>query len=351
MMAESDRKDKEDKKNKKNKKDIIGMEDADNVKSMEHVDHGKENKDVLEKILLLYSDVFVDCENSLFYGEKRLEADEMQLAPTESFYPGKKRRHSQFADVSFFRMEDGIAKMQYFIENETGKKKRQVLRKASYQGGMYRAQLESRDPVYPVSGIVLDWTRKSARIPASLHELLTEEGASREDINRVDDVKLNIFHMRHLSKEVRNRFVSDMGFVVDYLNEGTLEGRKAQKILHVEALCEMMAALTGDNRFTELIEELQKRQREGGKIIMCEYIDMLEARGEARGMIKGEEIGIAKGERLGIAKGEKLGMVKGENRLSALLIELYSLGRDEDAKLAVSDKDVRTRLYREFSIA
>jgi len=215
--------------------------------------------------------------------------------------------------------------------------------RASNQGGMCRAQLGSKDPVYPVSGIVLDWTRKSARITASLHELLNEEGASREDIDRVDDVKLNIFHMRHLPKEVRDRFVSDMGFVVDYLNEGILEGRKAQKILHVEALCEMMAALTGDARFTERIEELLKRQRKGGEIIMCDYIDMLEASGEAHDMIKGEELGMAKGEKIGIAKGE--------NRLSVLLTARYSLRRDEEVKLAVSDIDARTRLYREFSIA
>lgn len=67
---------------------------------------------------------------------------------------------------------------------------------------------------------------------------------------------------------------------------------------------------------------------------MCEYIDMLEARGETRG----------------IAIGETRGAEKGENMLAALLEKLYSLGRDEDAKLAVRDREARTRFYRELCI-
>lgn len=113
-----------------------------------------------------------------------------------------------------------------------------------------------------------------------------------------------------------------MGFVVDYLNEGSFEGRREQPILHGEALCEMMEALTGDTRFTDLVVELQSRQKKGEEIVMCEYIDMLEARGA----------------------------IKGENRLATLLTKLHSLGRDEDARLALSDRQVRLRLYEELCI-
>lgn len=44
-------------------------------------------KDILEKILMSYADVFADCENALTYGgEQRLTAEKLQPAPTESFY-------------------------------------------------------------------------------------------------------------------------------------------------------------------------------------------------------------------------------------------------------------------------
>lgn len=117
-----------------------------------------------------------------------------------------------------------------------------------------------------------------------------------------------------------------MGFVADFLNEGSFEGRSRQKILHGEALCEMMEALTNDTRFTALIGEMRKKQEKGEEIFMCEYIDMLEATGEAKGKIAGE------------------------NKLASLLAKLYSLGREEDVKLAVRDSDVRSRLYQELCI-
>lgn len=294
-------------------------------------------KDLTQKILLSYGDVFADCENALAYGgEQRLQAEKLHPAPTESYYRGKKKLHNQFADVSAYLVENGEIRRQFLIGNETELEKYQVLRKVSYQGGAYRAQLEADRPVYPVSCTIIEWSHKSARIALSLHELLKAEGAAPEELEQVDDVKLEVYHMRNLPKEVRDRFVSDMGFVVDYLNEGHFENRKEQKIVHVEALCDMMEALTGDTRFTVQVEELRKRQEEkGGEVLMCEYIDMLEARGEKRGEARGE------------ARGRKLG----ETQLATLLEKLYSLDRDEDAKLAVKDEKERIRLYKEFCMA
>lgn len=172
---------------------------------------------------------------------------------------------------------------------------------------------------------------------------MKEEGTAPEELEQVDDVKLEVYHMRNLPKEIRDRFVSDMGFVVDYLNEGHLENRKEQKIVHVEALCDMMEALTGDTRFTEQVEELLRRQEKGEEVLMCGYIDMLEARGEVRGGLRGRKLG----EEIGETRGKKLG----ETMLATLLEKLYSLGRDEDAKLAVRDKAARERLYKEFCMA
>lgn len=282
------------------------------------------DKDISEKILMRHADVFADCENVLTYeGERRVHAENLQPAPTESFYRGKERVRNQFCDVSFYLVKRGRIKAQYIIENETRLKRKTVLRKASYQGGAYREQLETGKPVYPVISMVADWTGKGTTIPLSLHELLARSGTPKRELKTVDDVKLAVHHMKKLPEEVRKRFQSDMGFVVDFLSEGSFEGRKGQRIVHGEALCEMMEALTGDVRFTELIEELQRKQRGGEETIMCEYIDMLEARGEKRG----------------------------ERMLSKLLTELHGQGREEDVWLAVKDETARARFYKEFSIA
>ena len=150
-------------------------------------------------------------------------------------------------------------------------------------------------------------------------------------LRKCTDVKMKVFHMNNLPEDVRRKFTSDIGFVADYLNEGSFEKRKDQKIIHLEALCSMMEALTGDSRFTDRMGEMLKKQEGGREVKMCEYIDMLEARGEARGKEKGKEIG--------------------ENMLAALLIRLYALGREGDVKLALENKDARKELYQEFTIA
>ncbi len=288
-------------------------------------------KDILEKNLMSYADVFADCENALAYGgRKRLKAEEVHPAPTESFYRGKDKVHSQFSDVSAYLVENGEIRLQYIIGNETALEGRQVLRKASYQGGSYRAQLESEKSVYPVIGMVIDWSRKGTRIPKSLHELLRREGASQEDLELADDVKLTVYHMNNLSAEIRERFTSDMGFVVDYLNEGSFERRKDQKIVHMEALCEMMEALTEDTRFTELAEDIVEKQREGKEIVMCEYIDMLEARGEARGIVMGEN--------------------KGETRLAQLIQILIEEKKYKEIEAVSGSREKRHELYRLYGI-
>lgn len=75
---------------------------------------------------------------------------------------------------------------------------------------------------------------------------------------------------------------------------------------------------------------------------MCEYIDMLEARGEARG--------IQKGEAIGIQKGEAAGKIKGENRLADLIQRLLRDKKYDDISLAASDSGRRQELYRLYNI-
>lgn len=320
-------------------------------------------KDITEKILMSHADVFADCVNALAYGgRERLLVGELQPAPTESFYQGKKKMRNQFCDKSFFRVKDGGIKAQYIIENETRLRRRQVLKKASYQGGAYREQLYARIPVYPVISMALDWTQKRSRIPLSIHKLAEENEVFPEEMQLADDVKLAVYHMRNLPKEVREGFTSDMGFVVDYLNEGTLESRREQRIVHVRELCEMMEEISGDCRFTELMDELLERKEEEEEVRMCEYLDMLEARGQERGerigqargeqigQERGERIGQERGERIGQAKGEQAGLVKGENRLAKLIQFLLRDKKYSEIDLASRDSAKRQEMYRLYGL-
>ena len=143
--------------------------------------------------------------------------------------------------------------------------------------------------MYPVAALLLGWSHKRGRIPLSLKRLLEADGVASEDLRLVDEVNLAVYYMKNLPQDVRRRFTSDMGFVADFRSEGGFERRSNQKILHPQALCEMMHALTGDNRFTDLAGELILRQKQGKEIIMCEYIDMLEKKGRREGLKKARQ--------------------------------------------------------------
>ena len=54
-----------------------------------------------------------------------------------------------------------------------------------------------------------------------------------------------------------------------------------ETIQHVQEVLQLMAVLSGDSRFEEV------NQGERSETNMCEFLDRVEARGEARGVIKG----------------------------------------------------------------
>lgn len=103
---------------------------------------------------------------------------------------------------------------------------------------------------------------------------------------------------------------------------GSFEGRADQKILHSQALCQMMYALTGDSRFTDLVGELLNRQSKEEETVICEYIDMLEAKG----------------------------IEKGEKRLAALIQVLLKEKKSDIIALVAGDSDKRQELYKTYGI-
>ena len=73
-----------------------------------------------------------------------------------------------------------------------------------------------------------------------------------------------------------------------------------------------------------------EKQKEGKEIVMCEYIDMLEARGEARGEIRGE--------------------MKGEARLANLIQLLLKEKRFIEIEAVAGNREKRHELYKLYDI-
>lgn len=299
-------------------------------------------KDLTEKYFLLYPDVFADTLNALAYaGRDVVCADNLLPAPSESFYhAGQGKMADQFSDVSMFEMKDSRILIQYIFENDVQAKARTILRKAGYEGALYRRQLDNNE-TFPIVSLLLYWGLTSWNQPASIKEFFREADFDESTWKYITNEKLYVYVMARLPKQVRNRFKSDMRIVVDYLAERQNYKPTSQKLVHPEALLLMLKALTNDDRYKEMLTALTEEEKKG-EITMCELLDKYENRGIQKGMQEGIREGIKEGIREGIQQGEI--------RLATLIEKLLRSNRTEEIQKAVSNKGYRNRLYEEFGI-
>lgn len=107
----------------------------------------------------------------------------------------------------------------------------------------------------------------------------------------IDNVCLHMYSMRCLSREIRQRFKSDMRIVADYLAEGKKYEPTDQEIADVDGTMRMLHVLTGETDFIKNIERLQECQQRGGRVTMCEVVDKFVARGREQGIQQGIQEG------------------------------------------------------------
>lgn len=279
-------------------------------------------KDLTQKDLESYPDVFADTINSLLYeGKQVLLPQDLQPAPTETLYHGTGNfLRNQFHDVSQYVVQDGRVKAQYTLENESNASGKMILRRAGYEGAVYRNQYEKQTKdIFPIISSVLHWGKRRWEAPNNLKDLLKKQNLPESTMNLIDNIQLRVYNMRFLSREVRERFTSDMRIVVDYLAEEDKYIPTNQPILHVEAFLRMMTELSDDFRYEEIIANLANRPTEKGEITMCKLLDKYEAKGEA---------------------------------LFASLMEcLFRDNRMSDAKLVLTDTNLRKKLYLEYGLS
>ena len=102
------------------------------------------------------------------------------------------------------------------------------------------------------------------------------------------------------------------------------------QIKHVTEFMDFIAVFANDSRYENVKEDLLKIRAKGTKVDMCEYLDMLMAKGEARGI--------------------EIGRMEGEDKLARLMNRLLSDGKLEEMKEALTDTAVRSKLYEKYEI-
>ena len=282
-------------------------------------------KDITEKTLESYNDVFADILNALlFNGKQVVDPKDLEDRNPHSFYKADGKIRELERDVVKRWKKQNIRIACIGMENQTDQDPYMVLRVAGYDGTEYRVQinnLQTGEKPYPVITIVLYFGYKGRwNQPKTLYETLEIPEELRPYVN---DTKINLFEIAYLSREQVNLFKSDFRVVADYFVQMREKGEYNpgnEVVQHIQEVLQLLNVMDKEKRFEDnLNEDIVK-----GKVNkMSEWLDKV---------IKTSE-------------------EKGENRMGKLMKILLKQGRTEDLNRAVDDSEFRDQLFQEFHIA
>ena len=258
------------------------------------------DKDIAEKSLEWFNDVFADIVNAYFAfnGGKNgsmIQPDDLQDTKARSLYKSDGEIHEQERDtVKLWKSGEAVISL-LGIENQTGIDPLMALRVFGYEGGDYRWQLTQKGlKPYPVITIVLYFgTERRWTQPRTLIETLDAPDYLRPFMN---DCRLNVLELAWLTNEQIKAFKSDFRYIakqVQCARTGEEFMPEDGYVEHPDALFKLMGALTGDQRFEAAINDFYKK---GERVMIKSFLDNVEARGISIGEARGISIGEARGE-------------------------------------------------------
>ena len=259
-------------------------------------------KDITEKILADYNDVFADIVNVLLFdGRQVVSSDDLETVKDQSQYKADGKIHQQERDVSKI-LKSGKTKITLFgFEHQTEAEKFMPLRQIGYDGQSYRAQLLDKDVkrTYPVITLVLYFGTSHWNYERNLLGVLDIPEEFRPYVS--DYEMKNLYEIAFLTPEQVQLFRSDFKHVADYfvqkrLNNDYKPSKEALK--HVDEILKLMSVLTDDTRFEEVIRELSGK----GGTSMCTVLDKVENRGREEGREEGRLEGREEGRLEGMTQ-------------------------------------------------
>ena len=215
-------------------------------------------KDIAEKTLEAYNDVFADIVNVLlFKGKRQVKEKDLKDAIPVSIYKISEKLHTQERDVAKFWQNCSVRIALYGFENQTEIDKKMPLRVMSYDAASYKQQIidgkenekQEEKELYPVISLVLYFGNKRWEKPKSLYEAINISDVVKP---YVSDYKINVFEIAYLSDEQVNMFKSDFKIVADYFvqmrkNKKYVPSR--QVIKHVAEVLQLLQILTGSKEY------------------------------------------------------------------------------------------------------
>lgn len=250
-------------------------------------------KDISEKLLADYEDVFADIVNVLlFHGEKRVTPASLLATQTISHYKADDSRlHEQERDILKAWTDGQIQIALIGLENQTLPERKMPVRIFGYEGANYRSQLD-HETIVPVISLVLYFgTERRWQKPRNLKALLNIPDGLEDYVN---DFHIHVFEIAWLPDEQINQFTSDFGIVARYFSE--LRKNKdyipddTRVIRHVDAVLKLLAVMSGDRRYEQILAPAEQK---GEVTTMYSVAQRLEEQGMKKGIEKGIERGRA----------------------------------------------------------
>ena len=312
-------------------------------------------KDLTEKILEDYPDVFADIYNALvFNGKQVIKDSELSESMVHSQYKADDRKvHEMERDTVKRWGRDNVVLAILGVENQSKPEKLMASRVIGYDGASYRAQtlridaekrelkklhkekkisdaayierLEAVDGrIAPVVTIVLYFgTGQRWTAPRSLKELLDIPDGLEPFVN---DYRIHVFEVAWLTDEQIESMNSDFKVIARFFRDKRLGvdtiTKDETKIKHVHEALKLLSAFTGDSRYEELIGSEDGEEVDS----MCEIMDRA------------------------VNRGRNEGRNEGQTELIVLWNWLMSSGRNADAAAMMdpSNEALRKSLFEEY---
>ena len=313
----------------------------------------KMSKDIAEKRLEEYNDVFANIYNNLFFeGKIVLQEADLVNQNTESYVKKEDGElHENRRDVRKVDKYQNVYRLICGLENQTGADNTMPERVMGYDYAAYEAQIseiteENRkkdalaygkrihddQKLAPVITGVLYWGNEDWTGPLRLHDMLRFPEEDKELIKcLVPDYPMNLIEVSKIPKEIREKMTSDFRWIVEFLAYRKqpkvlkqLFADKEDKIKHPQEFLELMREITTDKRYSRIKEIFVEEEK--GEIKMCEFLDLL------------------------LEEGKEEGIKEGITTLNYLNIKLAECGRADDIIKAAMDQKYQKDLLAEYGL-
>ena len=293
-------------------------------------------KDMAEKLLEDYPDVFADIVNVLLFdGKQEVRSEELAQSGLRSqFKADSGRMHEEERDVAKYWMKNGRIAALIGLENQTEADGDMPMRLIAYDGSSYKSQILKRNKGerYPVITLVLHFGEgRWKSLKRSLRDMFLIPLGLRSCF---ENYQMHLYEIAYLTERQLKMFRSDFGIIAEYIvrkrkNE-PFRLSQDREIQHVDAFMKMLLVFAEEPYIEELTEEILNKRKKGERITMCDiskaWVD------------------------LGRGKGLKEGEVKGQEKMGRLITLMIRDGRIEELGEAGSDRALQNKLMKEYGI-